>query len=77
MRKRRREQHYWYIRFYEIGPLGRKQRSIYIGSDANAERVRALLDDLRAPAKFLRDTLALADLAIMVARPLRRPGRAS
>src|SRR5438105_3747456 len=72
VRIKKRGQRYWYLRYYEPTPNGRVQRSLYVGSDSNAERVRELLTQMRAPGEFLRETLRLANLARHVVRPLLR-----
>jgi hypothetical protein len=74
VRKKNRWQSYWYLRYHETTATGRKQRSVYVGDDDNAKRVRTLLDEIRAPEEFLRETLLLANLARSVVRPLLRGG---
>jgi hypothetical protein len=70
LKKRRRL--YWYLRYSDSGCNGPKQRSVYVGSDDNARRVRDLLEQIRAPGEFLLETLRLADLARHIASPLLR-----
>ena len=72
VRLKKRGKWYWYLRYYDPDPSSRKQRSLYIGSEENAERVRGLLEQVRAPDEFLRQTLRLAELARQVVRPLLR-----
>jgi hypothetical protein len=74
VRLRKRGQWYWYLRYYDPDPSSRKQPSLYIGSEENAQRVRELLAQIRAPGEFLRETLRLADFARHVVRPLLRRG---
>lgn len=74
VQKKNRGQSYWYLRYHETTPTGRKQRSVYVGDDDNAQRVRIWLDEIRAPEEFLRETLLLANLARSVVRPLIRGG---
>jgi hypothetical protein len=74
VRLKKRGQSYWYLRYYDPDPNSRKQRSLYIGSEANAQHVRDLLEQIRAPVEFLRETLRLVALARYVARPLLRRG---
>jgi hypothetical protein len=71
---KKRGQWYWYLRYYDPDPGSRKQRSVYIGSEEIAQRVRQLLEQIRAPGEFLRETLLLADLVRHVVRPLLRRG---
>jgi hypothetical protein len=75
VRKRRGGRDYWYLRFYTSGPEGRKYRSLYVGDDAGADLVRTLLVELRAPATFRAESLALAESALRLGRVLRRSGR--
>jgi hypothetical protein len=77
VRRLKRRQGYWYLRYYEPGPNGHRQRSIYIGRDEQARRVQDLLDAFRAPGKFLEETLTLVEVARRIVRPLRRrrPGK--
>jgi hypothetical protein len=77
VRKWRSGKAYAYLRFYATGPSGRTQRSLYIGDDGFVKRVEALLEEMRAPKEFLRETLQLAKLACCVARPLLRGSKAS
>jgi hypothetical protein len=72
VRLKKRGQYYWYLWYYDPDPSSRKQPSLYIGSDDNAQRVRELLEEIRAPGEFLRETLHLADLVRHVVRPLLR-----
>jgi hypothetical protein len=72
VRRLKRGQGYWYLRYYEPGPRGRRQRTVYVGRDEQARRVQHLLDAFRAPGKFLDDTLKLVEVARCVVRPLRR-----
>jgi hypothetical protein len=67
----------WYLRYVEGGPGGRKQRSLYIGGEDDARRVQALIDDIRAPGEFQRETFRLVDLACHAFRPLLRRGNRS
>ena len=66
----KRHQRFWYLRYYELTPAGRRHRSIYVGSNDLAERVEELLADFRAPAEFLRETLRLAEHAFRLVKPL-------
>jgi hypothetical protein len=72
VRLKKRGQWYWYLRYYDPDPSSRKQRSVYVGNEENAERVRQLLERIRAPGEFLRETLHLADLARHVVGALLR-----
>lgn len=72
VRLKKRRRLYWYLRFSDSDCNGPKQRSVYVGSDDNAQRVRELLEQIRAPGEFLRETLRLADLARHVVKPLLR-----
>jgi hypothetical protein len=74
VRLKKRGQWYWYLRYYDPDPSSRKQRSLYIGKEANAQHVRDLLEQIRAPGEFLRETLRLADFARHVVRPILRRG---
>jgi hypothetical protein len=74
VRLKKRGQWYWYLRYYDPDPSSRKQRSLYIGSEENAQHVRELLEQIRGPGEFLRETLQLANLARHVVRPLLRRG---
>jgi hypothetical protein len=72
VRKTQRGRPYWYVRYYqEVGGV-RRQRSLYIGADVDAARVRAWLQEQREPAEFRRETLRLAALAMRLGRAVRR-----
>jgi hypothetical protein len=75
VRLKKRAKSYWYLRYYEPVSSGGKQKSVYVGSDDNAQRVRELLERIRAPAEFLRETLRLADFARHLVKPLLRRGK--
>jgi hypothetical protein len=72
--KRRGRYTFWYLRYFESGPGGRKQRTVYIGGEDDARRVQAMIDEFRAPGEYQRETLRLVDLACRAVRPLRRRG---
>jgi hypothetical protein len=75
VRRMKRGQGYWYLRYYEPQPGGRRQRTIYVGGDDQARRVQDLLDQFRAPNQFMDETLKLIAVARRLVRPLLQRNR--